>query len=267
MTTGFIGVGNMGGALLRGMLTSGALPGKSAWCCDTSPAKASAFKSEFGVSVAGNPAELARDCDLIILAVKPDAAAAVLASIADALDEKKIVLSIVLGLSVVKITELTGGKCRVVRVMPNTPALVRAGMLCVSFGDGLSDGEKDAVTALLASCGEVEVLEEKLLSRITGLTASSPAYVFIMLEAMADAAVRNGVPRATAIRLAAQTVLGSAKMALETGEHPGRLKDNVCSPSGSTIEAVRVLEDRGFRSALIEAVIACDAKAAEYSEK
>jgi pyrroline-5-carboxylate reductase len=257
----------MGGAMLRGMLASGALAGESARLCDADPAKAETFKREYGVSDVGSAAELARVCDLILLAVKPDAAPGVLQTIAGELNERKIVLSVVLGLTIAKITEMTGGVCRVVRVMPNTPALVGAGAMCVSFGDGIADGEKDTIISLLAACGEVEVMEERLLSRVTGLTGSSPAYVFIMLEAMADAAVRNGIPRATARRLAAQAVLGSAKLALEADKHTGALKDDVCSPAGSTIEAVRTLERRGFRSALIEAIIACDAKAAELAEK
>ncbi|MDR0446387.1 MAG: pyrroline-5-carboxylate reductase [Oscillospiraceae bacterium] len=265
MITGFIGVGNMGGALLRGMLQSGALTAENACCCDGDSAKTNALASEHGVSIAESAPELARRCDLIVLAVKPDAAPSVLQSISGALGKDKILLSIVLGLSIKKITMLTGGACRVVRVMPNTPALVGAGAMCTAFGEGLTEAEKDKITALLSACGEAAVMDERLLARITGLTASSPAYVFIMIDAMADAAVRNGIPRATARRLAAQAVLGSAKMALESDEHPAQLKDNVCSPSGSTIEAVRALERHGFRSAIIEAIIACDARAEEIS--
>lgn len=250
---------------MRGMLVSGAVSGESAWCADKSAGRADALKAEFGVSVAESGAELARACDLIVLAVKPDAASEVLRSIAGELGRGKIVLSIVLGLTIGRIAELTGGKCRVVRVMPNLPALVSAGALCAAFGEGFSDAEKSEIVSLLSSCGEVELMEEELLARVTGLTGSSPAYVFMLLDAMADAAVRNGIPRAAARRLAARAVLGSAKMALETGTHPGELKDDVCSPSGSTIEAVRALERHGFRSAIMEAVIACDKRAAELA--
>ncbi|MDR3278621.1 MAG: pyrroline-5-carboxylate reductase [Oscillospiraceae bacterium] len=266
MKIGFIGVGNMGGALLRGIIEGGVLSPPDILCCDYDASKSAAFAAEFGVTAVPDAASLAASSDMLVLAVKPDAAPSVLGSLTAVLTAQKTVLSIVLGLSIGKMSELTGGKCKIIRVMPNTPALVGAGMLCVSFGDGFSDGEKAFAASLLKSCGEVELMDEKYLARVTGLTGSSPAYVFIMLEAMADAAVRNGLPRAMAYRLAAQAVFGSAKMALAHGAHPGGLKDNVCSPAGSTIEAVRVLEERGFRGALIEAIIACDAKAAESSE-
>ncbi|MDR3210027.1 MAG: pyrroline-5-carboxylate reductase [Oscillospiraceae bacterium] len=266
MKIGFIGVGNMGGALLRGILAGGTLAPSEVFCCDYDAPKAQVFASEFGITALPDAKTLAGAADLIVLAVKPDVAPSVLRSFADVLTAEKLVLSVVLGLSIADMTGHTGGKCRVIRVMPNTPALVGAGMLCVSFGDGISEAEKALAASLLTSCGEVEVMDEKYLARVTGLTGSSPAYVFMMLEAMADAAVRNGLPRAMSYRLAAQAVFGSAKMALEQGGHPGALKDNVCSPAGSTIEAVRVLEARGFRSALIEAIIACDAKAAESSK-
>ncbi|MDR2356551.1 MAG: pyrroline-5-carboxylate reductase [Oscillospiraceae bacterium] len=260
---GFIGVGNMGSALLRGMLADGALLPENALTFDADAGKNARLAGELGVTAAAGAEALARDADLIILAVKPDAAHGVLRGIRPALDGAKILLSVVLGLDIRSIGETTGGRCRVVRCMPNTPALVGAGVMCLAFGDGFDAGETERVSGLFSSCGMAEVMEERHLERVTALTGSSPAYVFIMLEAMADAAVRNGLPRAIARRLAAQAVLGSAKMALETGTHPAELKDGVCSPGGSTIEAVRVLESRGFRSALIEAMIVCDAKAGE----
>jgi len=151
--------------------------------------------------------------------------------------------------------------------MPNTPALVNEGMICVSMGSGFTDEERIYAGELFGAVGKVEFLAEKDLEKVTALTGSSPAYIFMMIEAMADAAVLTGLPRATAYRLAAQAVLGSARMVLETGRHPAELKDMVCSPAGSTIEAVRMLEANGFRSAVIEAMRACDRRAFEIAGK
>ncbi|MDR1299382.1 MAG: pyrroline-5-carboxylate reductase [Oscillospiraceae bacterium] len=257
---GFIGVGNMGSAMLRGMIERGALAAGDVATYDADARKCAALAEELGVGIAADAKALAGVCDLVVLAVKPDIAPAVLEELRPALTGAKNVLSVVLGLDINTIVGLTGGHCRVIRCMPNMPALIGAGMMCVSFGSGFNQSEKGRICALLSACGAVEVMEEKYLRRVTALTGSSPAYVFIMLEAMSDAAVRNGLPRALALKLAAQAVLGSAKMALESGRHPASLKDDVCSPAGSTIEAVRVLEERGFRSALIEAMIACDDK-------
>jgi pyrroline-5-carboxylate reductase len=259
---GFIGVGNMGSALMRGMLAGGAVTADGVLAYDADAQKLARTADELGVTAVDGARSLARLAGVIVLAVKPDTAPAVLEDLRDELTRSKTVLSVVLGLDIQTMSALTGGRCRLIRCMPNTPALVGEGMICLAFGDGFEREETERTAGLLAPCGRVEIMDERYLERVTALTGSSPAYVFIMLEAMADAAVRNGLPRALSYRLAAQAVLGSAKMALETGGHPAELKDNVCSPAGSTIEAVRVLERCGFRSALIEAMIACDARAA-----
>jgi pyrroline-5-carboxylate reductase len=248
----------MGSALLRGMLAEGTLLPGDALTFDADADKNARLARELGVTAAPSAEALVHGAELVVLAVKPDKAPGVLESLRPALTDAKTLLSVVLGLDISSMDGMTGGRCRVIRCMPNTPALVGAGMICLAFGRGFERDERESVTELLSSCGAVEVMDERYLERVTALTGSSPAYVFIMLEAMADAAVRNGLPRDMAYRLAAQAVSGSAKMALETGAHPAALKDGVCSPGGSTIEAVRVLENRGFRSALIEAMIACD---------
>jgi pyrroline-5-carboxylate reductase len=253
----------MGSALMRGMLAKGSLSPKDVVVYDTDAAKTERMADELGIAAADSARTLTRQSDIIALAVKPDIAAGVLRDIHGELTDDKTLLSVVLGLGIDEMSRLTGGQCKLIRCMPNTPALVGEGMICIAFGEGFNSGEKDLVANLFASCGLVEIMEERYIERVTALTGSSPAYVFVMLEAMADAAVRGGLPRNTARRLAAQAVLGSAKMALVSDEHTASLKDNVCSPGGSTIEAVRVLESGGFRSSLIEAMIACDKKAAQ----
>ena len=183
--------------------------------------------------------------------------------IKDAVDEKKIIISIAPGKTLAWLEEQFGKKVKLVRCMPNTPALVGEGMTGVCCNEEVSDAEMQDVLKILESCGKAEMLSERLIDVVVSVSGSSPAYVFMFIEAMADAAVADGMPRAQAYRFAAQAVLGSAKMVLETGKHPGELKDMVCSPGGTTIEAVRVLEEKGMRSAVIEAMKACVKKGRE----
>ena len=234
---------------------------------DIDAQKLNAFCSATGARAASGNAELAGEADIVVLAVKPDAAPGALRQAAERLSGDKLLISIVLGLSLGRIAELTEGRARYVRCMPNTPALVNEGMTCVSMGSGTDGADIEHVAAIFGSVGKVEFMQEKDLEKVTALTGSSPAYIFVLIEAMADAAVLSGLQRATAYKLASQAVLGSAKMVLETGMHPGALKDMVCSPAGSTIEAIRVLEGRGFRSAVIEAMRACDIRAGEISKQ
>ena len=262
---GFIGTGNMGSALIKGMLKNKVAEADDIIAYDSDVQKLAALAAETGVCMATDNPDVVTRSDIAVLAVKPNVAPGVLESISSVLNADKILISIVLGLTLGRMSALGGGLARYVRCMPNTPALVNEGMTCVASGAGLTEADLRLVGELFGAVGKVEFLTEYELSKVTALTGSSPAYVFLFIEAMADAAVCNGLPRALAYRLASQAVLGSARMALETGMHPGELKDMVCSPAGSTIEAIRVLEAKGFRSAVIEAMRACDLRSDEIS--
>ena len=189
----------------------------------------------------------------------------VLSEIKEVLPKGQLIVSIVAGRSVSYYQKMLGKKVRLVRLMPNTPALVGAGMTAACCSPEVSDREMEEVGELCRTFGLFEIVPESLFDAVTGVSGSSPAYVFMMMEAMADAAVLGGMPRAQAYKFVAQAVLGSAKMMLDTGKHPGELKDMVCSPAGTTIEAVSVLEERGFRSAVIEGTVACIEKSAQMN--
>jgi len=266
-TIGLIGSGNIGSALTQGMLNKRIAKAGDIIVYDADEKKLESFAAATGVLTACDNIDLTNSAQIIILAVKPDIAPVVLRQIAAALSDEKLLISVVLGLSIGRMSELTGGRARYIRCMPNVPALVNEGMTCVSMGGGTTNEDHETAAALFGSIGLTEFLDEKDLEKVTALTGSSPAYIFVLIEAMADAAVLSGLPRALAYRLAAQAVLGSAKMILETGKHPGELKDMVCSPAGSTIEAIRVLEQNAFRGAVIEAMRACDARARDIATK
>ena len=258
---GFIGMGNMGHAILKGALKE--YPAEEMiFCAKTSETKTKVH-AETGVEYTDNNAECANRCKYLVLAVKPIFYEEVIHEIKDAVDEKKIIISIAPGKTLAWLKEQFGKKVKLVRCMPNTPALVGEGMTGVCCNEEVTEAEMQDVLKILESCGKAEMLSERLIDVVVSVSGSSPAYVFMFIEAMADAAVADGMPRAQAYRFAAQAVLGSAKMVLETGKHPGELKDMVCSPGGTTIEAVRVLEEKGMRSAVIEAMKACVKKGRE----
>lgn len=260
---GFIGTGNMGAPLVKGAVRSGAAAPKDIFIYDADREKAASLSRETGVVQAGNNSEVVRNSDYIVLAVKPNYIKSALDECRSSFDASKILVSIAVGVSAASLKKILGEASRVVRTMPNIPLLVGEGMTLLCFGDNISNDEKTAVRKIFEGSGRVEELEERLMSEVTALTGSSPAYVFMFLEAMADAAVQSGIPRAMAYRLAAQAVLGSAKMVLETGKHPAELKDQVCSPAGTTIEAVNALERNGFRFAVMDAMAECTKKAKE----
>ena len=266
-TIGLIGAGNMGSALIKGVLNKKTANADDILAFDVDRQKLMSFTEETGARAAKSNKDLVRESDIVILAVKPDAAPEALKQAGDEFTGDKLLISIVLGLSLGRMSELTGTRARYIRCMPNTPALVNEGMSCVAFGNGVTEEDRNLAAMLFGSVGKVEFLAESDLAKVTALTGSSPAYIFVMIEAMADAAVLSGLPRGLSYRLASQAVLGSAKMVLDTGMHPGALKDIVCSPAGSTIEAIRTLEEKGFRSAIISAMRACDIRAAEISSR
>ncbi|NJP39580.1 pyrroline-5-carboxylate reductase [Oscillospiraceae bacterium HV4-5-C5C] len=260
-TVGFIGAGNMAQALIRGVISAGLLQPQQIVVSNRSQEKLNALAADSGIIAAGSNPEVVRQADRLVLAVKPQVAEAVMREIGPLCRPEQVLISIVTGLSLQRLAELTSPTQSAVRVMPNTPALCGAGMSAVTPNAATGPQQLSDVLELFQACGAAEVVSEQLMDVVTGVSGSSPAYVFMFIEAMADAAVRGGMPRAQAYRFCAQAVRGAACMVLETGEHPGKLKDQVCSPGGTTIEAVTSLEHSGFRSSVMEAVAACIRKA------
>ena len=257
MKIGFIGLGNMATAMIGGII------GKGLYGCNeiTGSAKtaetAKRVSEKYDIETFTNNKKVAECADVIVLAVKPIFLPEVIAEIKDIVNERKLVISIAAGKSIEWLEGQFGKSLRLVRCMPNTPALVGEACTCVCLKDDTTNTDRELVMKLMESFGKASVLPERLIDAFTGVAGSSPAYVFLFLEAMADAAVCAGIPRAQAYEFAAQSVLGSAKLMLETGMHPAQLKDMVCSPGGTTIEAVKVLEDKGFRAAVMGAIDAC----------
>lgn len=267
----FIGAGVMAGAILRGACQS-VEPGRF-WVADKMQDKASALAAELGCVAATSNVAAAQAADYIFLCVKPQMAAEVLQEIAPALQEAletgrpKVLCSILAGVTIDTMrTCLDSPRQPVVRIMPNTPALVGAGFLLITADETVAQAQRQAILDLLAPCGQLQWLDENLFDTATALTGSSPAFYYMFIDAMADAGVQAGLPRAQAITFAAQAALGSAAMVLETGQHPGMLKDMVCSPGGSTIAGVAALEHGGFRSAVMSAVAATCRRNKELGE-
>ena len=211
-------------------------------------------KNMYGIHVSDNNVDVVDAVDVLVLAVKPQYYEEVIAEIKDTVSDDEIIVSIAPGKSLSWFDEMFGKSLKFIRTMPNTPAMVGEGMMGVCANERVSQEELDTVLDLCSGFSKAEVIDEKLMDVVTAVSGSSPAYVFMLIEAMADAAVSGGMPRKQAYQFAAQALLGSAKMVLETGMHPGELKDMVCSPAGSTIEGVRILEQNGFRSAVFEAL-------------
>lgn len=267
MNVGFIGSGNMATAIAGGLLNAGLVKAGEIYVSDASNEALERISSRLkGINTSHDNLENLDKLDYLFLAVKPHIYEPVIKQIREKVLDKTVVITIAAGKSRSQVLELFGRDIKLVRTMPNTPALVGEGMTAVCPSDNLSREEVDAVLSLLGSYGKTELLEERLIDGYTAMCGSSPAYVYMFIEALADGGVREGLPRDKAYRMAAQAVLGSAKMVLETGIHPGQLKDQVCSPGGSTIEAVGVLEDKGFRSAVMEALRVCALKSAKLSE-
>ena len=258
MKLGFIGTGNMASAIMGGIIKNQIIPANDIIGADVMEAGRERVKEQFGIQVTADNHEVVNSSDIVILSVKPQFYAEVIAEIKDDVREDQIIITIAPGKTLAWLKEQFGKNVKIVRTMPNTPALVGEGMTAACPNEYMTKEEITYVLTLLESFGRVEIIPERLMDTVVSVSGSSPAYVFMFIEAMADAAVSGGMPRAQAYQFAAQAVLGSAKMVLETGKHPGELKDMVCSPAGTTIEAVRVLEEKGFRSAVIEAMNTCE---------
>ncbi len=266
-TIGMIGAGNMGSAILRGIVEAEYIKAGQIIAYDTSNRRMKELEEDIpGVMLASDCFEVAEKADLIILAVKPIYVKDVIDEIRPALHEKAL-LSIAAGWTVSMLKkELFGTTATYLRVMPNTPALVGEGMTAICDDTTFSKEDFNYAKGIFDSVGKTKVLPERLFDGVVAVSGSSPAYVYIMIEAMADAAVKEGIPRVYAYEMAAQSVLGSALMVLSSGTHPAALKDAVCSPGGTTIEAVEELERKGFRAAIMDAMEACAQRSREMSE-
>lgn len=257
MKIGFIGCGNMGQAMLWGMLSSGRVKTSEVLVSTKTLASKVNLQKKYGVDVAEKNAEVAMISDVIFLAVKPQYYEEVIDEIKASLWDGKILVSIAPGKTLEWLEEKVGRRVKIVRAMPNTPSMVKEGMTGICANDLVTPTEFDTVCKLFNTFSKTEIVTEQQMDVVTAVSGSSPAYVFMFIEAMADAAVEGGMPRAQAYTFAAQAVLGSAKMVLETDMHPGQLKDMVCSPGGTTIQAVHVLEEKGMRGAVMDAMKAC----------
>lgn len=260
MKLGFIGTGNMASAIMGGIIKNQLISADEIIGADVYASSREKAKEEFGIHVTADNHEVVENADVVVLSVKPQFYEEVICEIRDFVRADQIVITIAPGKTLAWLAEKFDKGVKLVRTMPNTPALVGAGMTAMCPNEHMTEEEINYVRMLLGSFGRVEIVPERLMDTVVSVSGSSPAYVFMMIEAMADAAVSGGMPRTQAYQFAAQAVMGSAKMVLETGKHPGELKDMVCSPGGTTIEAVRTLEECGFRSAVIEAMKVCEEK-------
>lgn len=258
-----VGGGNMGEALARGFVNAACAGVDEVAIAEPLAERADYLRETYAFRVAPDAAEEAPLARKVVLAVKPQVLGAVMGGLKDALAHRPLLISVVAGAPTRRFTEALGEEARIVRVMPNTPALVGEGAAGLCAGGGASAADLAEARRMLESVGRAVVLPEALMDAATGLSGSGPAYVFQFVEALADGGVRAGLPRAEAMVLAAQTVLGAAKMLLETGEHPGRLKDMVASPGGTTIAGLHALERGGMRAAVMDAVCAAAARSAE----
>jgi pyrroline-5-carboxylate reductase len=268
MTTrrwGFIGAGKMATALARGMLRAGIASAESICASDPLVSARELFRRETGIAALESNADVVRRSDVLVLAVKPQSMRSVLAELRPAVTSEHLVISIAAGITIASIVEGLGPEVRVVRVMPNTPALVGEGASAYALGPRVRPDDEAVVKALLGSVGHTAVVVESLLDAVTGLSGSGPAFVYLIIEALTDGGVRAGLPREVATLLATQTVLGAARMVRETGQHPGVLKDQVASPGGTTIAGLHALETGGVRGALIDAVLAATRRSSELA--
>lgn len=259
MKLGFIGAGNMAQAIIGGVLGSGILQKEDIIASAATQGTIDKVQQEFGIHTTLDNRKTAQ-ADILFLSVKPVYCEQVIEEIKDIVSEDQLIVSIAAGKTLAWLEETfgeSGSRKKLIRTMPNTPALVGEGITAVCPNDNVTQEELKSVCEILESFGRAEVIKESMMDAVVAVSGSSPAYVFLFIEAMADAAVAEGMPRAQAYQFAAQSVLGSAKMVLETGKHPGELKDMVCSPAGTTIEAVRVLEQDGFRGSVMNCMKAC----------
>ena len=250
MKVGFIGAGNMASAMIGGIINSKLLIPSNIIASAKTDKTLANIKEKYKINTTKDSISLVKECDIVVIAVKPNVYEEVLKQIKDYIDNEKII----------------GNDKKIIRTMPNTPALVNCGMSSLSPNKNIEKNDIDAVKTIFDSFGKSEIVDESLIDVVIGASGSSPAYAFMFIEAMADCAVSYGMKREMAYEFCAQAVMGAAKMVLETKKHPGELKDMVCSPGGTTIEAVKTLENEGMRSAVINGMASCIEKSIEMSK-
>ncbi|NFO89456.1 pyrroline-5-carboxylate reductase [Clostridium botulinum] len=257
---GFIGCGNMGSSMVGGLINSGSFESKNIFVSTKTESSASNMKDKFNINASINNKDVVKNSNIIILSVKPYMFKDVINEIKDYLTEDKLIISVAAGITIENLEDLISKKHKIIRSMPNTPALVGEAMSAICPNANVSKEDIEVCKKIFESFGECVEISEKDFHAFIALCGSSPAYIFMFIEAMADGAVKLGIPRNKAYKMAAQSVLGSAKMVLDTRKHPGELKDAVCSPGGTTIDAVVELEKLGFRSSVIQAMDKCAEK-------
>ncbi len=264
MKLGFIGAGNMGKALISGIAKSGYINPCDIYAIDHNVNKCDDLKFTFGIKILKNIKQICANCDIIILSVKPNAYKSVMEEIKDVCDESslkcKIIVSIAAGISIDYMEKIFINDVKIVKAMPNTSAMVSESMTGICKNKNVTDEELESVFKIFECVGKCKIITEKIMDIVPGVSGSSPAYVYMFIEALADGAVLEGMKRDDAYFFASQAVLGAAKMILESGKHPGELKDMVCSPGGTTIEAIYSLERDNFRGAVMKAVKKCTEK-------
>ncbi|HJV31946.1 MAG TPA: pyrroline-5-carboxylate reductase, partial [Bacillales bacterium] len=255
-----IGAGKMAQAMVEGILNSEKISPGHIMASAATEKTLEKLTQKYEILVTNNNPDVARFADILILAVKPDLHANIIREIKNSVNEETIIVTIAAGITLADMEIFFERKIKAIRTMPNTPSLVGEGMTVICPNERINETELKIVEDLFQSFGKTERLEEKLMDAVPAISGSSPAYIYMVIEALADGGVKQGIPRQKAYRLAAQAVLGAAKMVLETGKHPGELKDNVCTPGGATIEAVASLEKSHFRGAILSAMESCTEK-------
>jgi pyrroline-5-carboxylate reductase len=266
-TIAFLGTGNMAEAILKGLLRAGTAKPENIIATGRRPERLEELQRAYGVRTTSDNLAAAREADIIVLSVKPQAMDKLVVQVAPALDHRKLIISVAAGVPIAALERRLGAGARIIRTMPNTPSLVGAGACALARGEHASQEDLAVASRIFQSVGTTTVVEENLLDAVTGLSGSGPAYVFLVIEALSDAGVKVGLPRYTALKLAAQTVLGSAQLLIETNAHPGQLKDQVTSPGGTAIAGLHTLEAGGLRTTLINAVEAATRRAKELGEQ
>lgn len=265
---GFIGAGNMAEALIKGLISSKVFNKKEITASDISNERESYISKKYGISINKNNKSLVKESEIVILSVKPNNIKTVIKEVSSSVTANKILISIAAGIPISFISKALGKNSKVVRVMPNTPALVLEGATAIFFSDKIKDSEKAQVLSIFGAIGKTFTIEkEDLMNGVTALSGSGPAFVALFIEALSDGGVKAGLPRNTALQLAVQTVLGTAKLISEENIHPAALKDMVSSPAGTTIEGLAELEVNGFRGNVISAIEAAEHRSRELSEE
>ncbi len=263
---GLIGSGNMGEAIVGGLIAAKATDPKNIICADIRAKRLQFLKETYGVKISSNNTEVAKTAEVLIYAIKPQMVASVLMETADFIDMSKLVISVAAGVPLAAIEKMLDKETRLIRVMPNIAALVKEAASAMAAGKNANPADTDIAMTIFSSIGKTVLVKETAMDAVTGLSGSGPAYIFIVVDALADAGVKMGLSREEASFLATQTVLGAARLIFDSGEHPGQLKDKVSSPGGTTIAGIHALENGGIRNTLINAVEAATKRSQELGQ-